>query len=79
MKRRKYPLWILKLLYSRFFGPMFDFKCVTSENWKELGIDLDGDIILATRRFSKRNDKIVINVIDNDGYFVILEKGTFYV
>lgn len=79
MNRRNYPLWVLKLLYSRFFGPMFYDKCVTSKNLKELGIDLDGDIILAVRRFSKRNDKIAINVINNDGYFIILEKGTFYV
>lgn len=79
MKRRNYPLWMLKLLYSRFFGPMFCFKYVTSKNWKELGIDLDGDIILATRRFSKRNDKIAINVINNGGYFAIIEKGAFYV
>lgn len=79
MKQLKYPLWILKLLYSRFFGPMYCFKCVTSKNLKELGIDLDGDIILATRRFSKRNDKIAINVINNGGYFTIIEKGAFYV
>ena len=79
MKRRNYPLWMLKLLYSRFFGPMFYLKSFTNKNWKELGIDLDGDIILATRRFSKRNDKIVINVINNGDYFTILEKGTFYV
>lgn len=78
-KQRNYPLWMLKLLYSQFFRPMLDFKRVTSKNWKELGIDLDGDIILATRRFSKRNDKIVINVINNGGYFTIFEKGTFCV
>lgn len=77
-KQRNYPLWMLKLLYSQF-EPMLDFKRVTSKNWKELGIDLDGDIILATRRFSKRNDKIVINVIDNGGYFTIFEKGAFCV
>lgn len=77
-KQRNYPLWMLKLLYSQF-RPMLDFKRVTSKNWKELGIDLDGDIILATRRFSKRNDKIIINVIDNGGYFTIFEKGAFCV
>ena len=79
MKRRNYPLWMLKLLYSRFFGPMLCLKCFTSKNWKDLGIDLDGNIILAVRRFSKRNDKIAINVINNGGYFTILEKGSFYV
>lgn len=79
MKQRKYPLWMLKFLYSRFFGPMFYLKCFTSKNWKELGIDLDGDIISATRRFSKRNDKIAINVINDGGYFTMLEKGAFYV
>ena len=79
MKRRNYPLWMLKLLYSRFFGPMLCLKCFTSKNWKDLGIDLDGNIILAVRRFSKRNDKIAINVINNGGYFTILEKGAFYV
>lgn len=79
MNRRNYPLWVLKLLYSRFFGPMFYDKCVTSKNLKELGIDLDGDIVLAIRRFSKRIDKIAINVINNGGYFTIIEKGAFYV
>lgn len=79
MNRRNYPLWVLKLLYSRFFGPMFYLKCATNKNWKELSNDLDGDIILAIRRFSKRIDKIAINVINNSGYFTIIEKGAFYV
>ena len=34
MKLRKYPLWLLKLLYSRFINPMFYEKCVVSKNWK---------------------------------------------
>lgn len=79
-KQRKYPLWMLKLFYSRFTNPMFDLKRFTSKNWKDLVlvIDLDGDVILARRRFSKRNDKITIIVINDGCYFIILEKGVFY-
>lgn len=77
MKRRKYPLWLLKLLYSRFINPMFYEKRVVSKNWKKLYIDLDGDVLLAIRRFSKQIDKIGINVIIDNGYFIIIEKGAF--
>ena len=75
MKRRKYPLWLLKLLYSRFINPMFYEKHIISKNWKKLYIDLDGDVLLAIRRFSKQIDKIGINVIIDNGYFTIIEKG----
>jgi len=72
MKQKKYPLWMLKLCYSKFFSmcPIGGLMEPVAD-WKELGIDLDGDVIMAKRRFSKCIDKIVIDVIKSKTFITI--------
>lgn len=72
MKQKRYPLWMLKLRYSKFFS-LFPIGGLMEPvaDWKELGIDLDGDVIMAKRRFSKRIDRIVIDVIKSKTFIII--------
>lgn len=73
MKTKKcYPLWLLNLLYSRFFDliPIGGLNEPVGD-WKELGIISDGIIINAKRRFSNCIDKIAIYVIKHKMFIII--------
>lgn len=76
MKQKKYPLWMLKLRYSKFFS-LFPIGGLMEPvaDWKELGIDLDGDVIIAKRRFSKHVDTIGIDIINSKSFTIFGKKG----
>ena len=65
-KRKISKFWILVLYKSFSMIPnRFD-----SGKFKDLGLDLNGDVFYAVNRFTGKHVKIVCNIIDNK--FIII-------